>query len=338
MSTDKSEVKSDHFGFLLIPNYSMIAFSLAIEALRMANRVAEKTLYSWSVYTVDGSPVYASNGLKVTPDGSIEHAGNMATCFICSGVDVTECWSKPLQFALRKIASRKNIILGALCTGSYLLARAGLLDGYKCTIHWENIASMREEFPNTRFSDNLFQIDRDRITCAGGQATLDMMLRVIGDVHGPEITAHISEQAMCERIRNTEDRQRVPLHLHLGANQPKLTEAVTLMEANLEEPISLDELSSYVGISRRQLERLFQKHLSCVPTRYYLNLRLNRARLLLLQTSKSIVDIALACGFISAPHFSKCYRDMYGIPPRDERRKLHITQADDINGAAGMAS
>ncbi len=336
MSTNKSEAKPDHFGFLLVPNYSMIAFSLAIEALRMANRASGKTLYSWSVYTIDGNPVYASNGLTVTPDASIEHAGDMAICFVCSGIDVTECWNKPLQFALRKIASRKGIILGTLCTGSYLLARAGLLDGYKCTIHWENIASMREEFPNTQFSDDLFQIDRDRITCAGGQAALDMMLKVIGDAHGPEITAYISEQAMCERIRSTEDRQRVPLHLHLGANQPKLTEAVTLMEANLEEPISLDELSSYVGISRRQLERLFQKHLNCVPTRYYLNLRLSRARLLLLQTSKSIVDIALACGFISAPHFSKCYRDMYGIPPRDERRKLQITQSDGIDRASSI--
>jgi transcriptional regulator GlxA family with amidase domain len=134
---------------------------------------------------------------------------------------------------------------------------------------------------------------------------------------------------MCERIRSSDDRQRIPLHLALGSNQPKLTEAVTLMEANTEEPISLDELSGYVGISRRQLERLFQKHLNCVPTRYYLNLRLNRARLLLLQTSKSIVDIALACGFISAPHFSKCYRDLFSIPPRDERRKLQLKFAQD---------
>lgn len=336
MSNENTEMKADHFGFLLVPNYSMIAFSLAIESLRMANRAAEKKLYTWSVYTLDGQSLEASNGLEVMPDDSIENAGNMAICFVCSGVDVTRCWSEMLRFALRKIASQKNIILGALCTGSYLLARAGLLDGYKCTIHWENIASMREEFPNANFSDDLFQIDRDRITCAGGQASLDMMLKVISDRHGPKLAALISEQFMCERIRGTHDRQRVPLHLHLGANQPKLTEAVTLMEANLEEPISLDELSAYVGISRRQLERLFQKHLNCVPTRYYLNLRLNRARLLLLQTSKSIVDIALACGFISAPHFSKCYRDMFGIPPRDERGKLQMMLNVTNSGAEPM--
>ena len=325
MSEVKTEVKPNHFGFLLVPNYSMIAFTSAIEPLRMANRAAQKTLYQWSVYTLDGNPVKASNRLEISPDAGIDKAGAMSILFVCGGVEIADSWTRPMKFALRKIASR-NITIGAVCTGSYLLARAGLLDGYKCTIHWENIASMREEFPKAQFTDDLFLIDRDRITCAGGQASLDMMLKIISEAHGSKITAHISEQFMCERIRGTEDRQRIPMQLHLGANQPRLTEAVTLMEANLEEPISLDELSRYVGISRRQLERLFQKHLNCVPTRYYLNLRLNRARLLLLQTSKSIVDIALACGFISAPHFSKCYRDMFGIPPRDERRKLQLAQ------------
>jgi transcriptional regulator GlxA family with amidase domain len=331
MSEEDTGVKPDHFGFLLVHNYSMIAFTSAIEPLRMANRAAQKPLYTWSIYTLDGRAVKASNGIEITPDSSIDAVADVSIIFVCGGINIADSWNKSFQFALRKIAQRR-ITLGALCTGTYLLARAGLLDGYKCTIHWENIASVREEFPKALFTDDLFHFDRDRITCAGGQASLDMMLKLIGDKHGPKLAAHISEQFMCERIRGTDDRQRVPLQLHLGANQPKLTEAVTLMEANLEEPISLNELSNYVGISCRQLERLFQKHLNCVPTRYYLNLRLNRARLLLLQTSKSIVDIALACGFISAPHFSKCYRDMYGIPPRDERRKLQNFQTQNAPG------
>ena len=321
MSTDNPDLRPDHFGFLLVPSYSMIAFSSAIEPLRMANQVAGEVLYKWSICTLDGKPVQASNGVELTPDCSIDDIKDVSIFFVCGGIEIADHWTKAMQVALRKMTMQRNIIMGAICTGSYLLAKAGLLNGYKSTIHWENIASMREEFPSAQFSDDLYQIDRDRITCAGGQAALDMMLNLIGKVHGQKLTSVISELALCERIRNADDRQRIPLQLHLGSNQPKLTEAVTLMEANLEEPISLDELSGYVGISRRQLERLFQKHLSCVPTRYYLNLRLNRARLLLLQTSKSIVDIALACGFISAPHFSKCYRDMFGIPPRDERRK-----------------
>jgi transcriptional regulator GlxA family with amidase domain len=329
MSDPKSASKPEHFGFLQVPNYSMIAFSSAIEPLRMANRDADRELYRWSVYTIDGLPEKASNGLEITPDGSIEKADDISILFVCGGSDIADAWSKQIQFALRRIAKRNGIKLGALCTGSYLLAKAGLLDGYRCTIHWENIASLREDFPEVVVTDDLFLFDRDRITSAGGQASMDMMLKLIESQHGNKLVTHISEQFMCERIRSSDDRQRIPLHLALGSNQPKLTEAVTLMEANIEEPISLDELSGYVGISRRQLERLFQKHLNCVPTRYYLNLRLNRARLLLLQTSKSIVDIALACGFISAPHFSKCYRDLFGIPPRDERRKLQAKSAGE---------
>ncbi len=182
------------------------------------------------------------------------------------------------------------------------------------------MASMREEFPRAIVSPDLFEIDRDRFTCSGGTAPLDMMLTLIRQHHGNDLAAAISEEFICERIRGPNDRQRIPLRHHLGTSQPKLVEAVALMESNLEEPISLDELAQHVGLSRRQLERLFQKYLQCVPTRYYLELRLRRARQLLLQTSKSIVDIAFTCGFVSAPHFSKCYRDFFGSPPRDERR------------------
>jgi len=158
-------------------------------------------------------------------------------------------------------------------------------------------------------------------TSAGGTAPLDMMLSEVRSRHGSELATRISEQFMCERIRDKNDRQRVPLTQRIGASQPKLAEAVSLMEANIEEPMTLDELSHHVGLSRRQLERLFQRYLHCVPTRYYLELRLERARQLLLQSSMPIVDIALACGFISAPHFSKCYRDTFSLPPRDERRR-----------------
>ena len=169
-------------------------------------------------------------------------------------------------------------------------------------------------------STELFEIDRNRITCSGGTAPLDMMLQLIGRQQNHELAGAISEEFTCERIRGRHDRQRIPLRLRLGTSQPKLVEAVSLMEANIEEPMSPDELARHIGLSRRQLERLFQKYLNCVPTRYYLELRLRRARQLLLQTSMSIVDVAFACGFVSAPHFSKCYRDHFGIPPRDERR------------------
>ena len=314
-----AEERPRRFGFLLVPEYSMIAFASAVEPLRMANRLSGRNLYQWRVYTIDGEAVPASNGLRVAPDDAIEKAGRPDAMFICGGVNVGRAWDRALMFWLRRLAQQK-IPLGALCTGTYLLAKAELLSGYRSTIHWENMASMREEFPAVVVSPELFEIDRDRYTCSGGTAPLDMMLNLIGRQHGNHLAVAISEEFVCERIRGRNDRQRVPLRLHLGNSQPKLAEAVQLMEANIEEPMSLDEVATHVGLSRRQLERLFQKHLNCVPTRYYMELRLARARQLLLQTGMSIVDVAFSCGFVSAPHFSKCYRDYFRIPPREERR------------------
>lgn len=307
-------------GFLLLPEFTLIAFTSAIEPLRMANRLTGKPLYRWQTLSLDGEPVQASNGLTFVADLPVADAGALDLVLVCGGEGVERHTDRSLTTALRRLAQNGRQ-MGALCTGSHALARAGLLEGYRCTIHWENLASFREAFPAAIASQELFEIDRDRYTCSGGTAPLDLMLTLIRRDHGADLSTAISEEFLCERIRGRHDRQRVPLRLTLGTSQPKLMEAVALMEANLEEPMSLDELSNAVALSRRQLERLFQKYLGCAPTRYYLDLRLNKARQLLLQTAMSVVDVALACGFVSAPHFSKCYRDCYGKPPRDERRR-----------------
>ena len=329
--SDKTSISSKvpepyRIGFLLVPGYSMIAFTSALEPLRMANRIAGRELYAWQLLSETGAPVAASNGLTITPEVSIEEARGLHALTVCGGVDVQRTSTRNLIGWLQRIAQRR-INIGALCTGTYLLAKAGLLNGYRCTIHWENLASMREEFPEIIVTTEVMELDRDRFTCSGGSAPLDMTLNIISAHHGQELANAISEVFICERIRGRHDRQRIPLRMRLGTSQPKLMEAVTLMEANIEEPMSLNELSHHAGLSRRQLERLFQKHLGCVPTRHYLELRLTRARQLLLQTSMSIVDVAFACGFISAPHFSKCYRDFFGLPPRDERRRRRPAEA-----------
>ena len=305
--------------FALVPDYSFIAFSSAVEPLRMANRMRGEQLYRWRIVSVGGAPVASSSGLLVQIDGDLGSVENADLVIVCAGEQVQRHVDKTCLAWLRRLAQRR-IPLGAICTGAYLLARADLLGGYRCTIHWENLASLREEHPDITVTSELFEIDRDRYTCSGGVAPLDMMLNLIQAEHGSPLAVAISEEFICERIRGRNDRQRIPLKHHLGTSQPKLVEAISLMEANIEEPMSLDELSRHVGLSRRQLERLFQKHVRCVPTRYYLELRLARARQLLLQTTRPIVDIAFACGFVSAPHFSKCYRDRYGVPPREERR------------------
>ncbi|MGH8501571.1 MAG: GlxA family transcriptional regulator [Gammaproteobacteria bacterium] len=322
-------------GFLQLPRYSMIAFASAVEPLRMANHLSGQTLYQWSALTFDGKPVAASNGVSFATDTGIHHAEHLDMLFVCGGIDVRLSFDKPMIDWLRRLA-HQHVILGGLCTGSYLLARAGLLDGYRATIHWENIAGLREEFPRIDSTDELFVMDRDRYTCSGGIAPLDMMLTLISQQQGIELAAGISEEFIHERIRTIHDHQRDPLRLRIGLGQPKLIEAVSLMEANVEEPLALDELARYVHVSRRQLERLFKQYLNCAPTRYYLKLRLTRARQFLLQTTMPIADVTLACGFVSAPHFSKCYRDLFGVPPSHERRpRGHVTASGEARGAAG---
>ncbi len=326
MSDMQACASTRNFGFFLVPNFTLLAFSSAVEPLRMANKISGEELYHWFTLSADGEPVASSSGITIPADGPMGDDIEATAMFICGGIDVHKYYNPQTLTWLRKLANRK-MILGALCTGSYLLAEARLLKGYRCTIHWENFAGIREGHPELVVSQELFEIDRDRFTCAGGVAPMDMMLHMIRRQHGSELATAVSEQFICDRIRDNHDRQRIPLRHRIGTGQPKLLEAVSLMEANIEEPMALDELSQHIGLSRRQLERLFKKYLNCVPTRYYLQLRLERARQLLVQTSMPIVDTALACGFISAPHFSKCYRLIFGVPPREERRRAAAGQA-----------
>jgi transcriptional regulator GlxA family with amidase domain len=325
MSNRNSGDEKRDYGFLLVPQFTLLAYASAIEPLRMANQLSERELYTWRTFSIDGQPVASSSGIRIPVDAAVSDDIRSTAVFVCAGIDVHRQFDPRLLPWLRKLANRK-IILGALCTGSYILAEARLLKGYRCTIHWENFAGIRERHPDLVISQELFEIDRDRYTCAGGVAPMDMMLHLVRRHHGSDLATAVSEQFICERIRDNHDRQRIPLRHRIGTSQPKLMEAVSLMEANIEEPMALDELSQHIGLSRRQLERLFKKYLNCVPTRYYLQIRLERARQLLLQTSMPIVDTALACGFISAPHFSKCYRLVFGVPPREERRRAATGQ------------
>lgn len=310
-----------HVSFLMLPEYTLSAFSNAIGILRMANRLTDRALYTWSVHSLDGQPVISSAGLELTIDGSLADATDANILMVCGGYSVKKYCNKLLTDGLRKIAKRK-IPIGGIDTGTYALAVAGLLDGYRCTIHWENLSSLREEFPRLEITSSLFVIDRDRYTCSGGISSIDLMLNLIASIHGHQLVQEISEQFTCDRVRTEKDAQRAPLKYLIGASQPRLVDAVTLMESNIEEPLTLDEVADYVGISRRQLERLFNRYLHCAPSRYYLELRLSRARLLLLQTSIAVIDVAISCGFSTAPHFSKCYSDLYGKPPSAERRAL----------------
>ena len=307
------------YGFLLMPEYSMMAFAAAVDQIRMANRLSEKPLYQWVLLSENGAPITASNRLTLDTQ-AMQTQSNLDAVFVCGGTNIKNCTTERVTQWLRKIAQQR-IPLGAICTGTYVLAQADLLGGYRCTIHWENIASLNEEFPDLIISQDIFELDRDRYTCSGGVSSMDLMLNVVTADHGTELARDISEHFVLERVRTETDAQRPPLHYLIGAgNQPKLVDAVAMMEANIEEPLGLAELAGYAGVSRRQLERLFQDHLHCTPLRYYLDLRLNRGRLLLLQTTLPISKIAMRCGFSSATWFGKRYAEKYGKRPSDERR------------------
>ncbi|WP_417429709.1 GlxA family transcriptional regulator [Kiloniella sp.] len=304
--------------FFLVPKFSLIAFTSAVEPLRLANREAGKKLYSWNLVSVDDQPVLSSCGIPIAPDINLDELDNFHAAIICSGEDAHKIEDRRIHSWLRRI-ERKGVDIGALCTGAHILAKAGLLDDYSCTIHWENLAGFLEDFPEIEVTPELFEIDRNRFTCAGGTASLDMMLNIISSQYGHELAGEVANQFMHDRIRDEHDQQRMSMPVRLGVRHPKLLAVIKLMEDNLEEPLTRIQLAKDAGLSTRQLERLFRKYLGRSPARYYLELRLNKARLLLLQTNMSVIDVALACGFVSASHFSKCYRDFFGRTPRKER-------------------
>jgi transcriptional regulator GlxA family with amidase domain len=307
------------YAFLTLPNYSLIAVANAIEALRMANRVMGQEIYEWPLVSLDGRTEEASGGLNLSPTMALEKMGRVDILFVCGGINVREAVSPALLTALRRLADRK-VPLGGLCTGGFALAKAGLLDDFRATIHWENLSALREQFPQVRIGDQLFTIDRDRFTCSGGTAPLDLMLHLIQLRLGSRISQLVSEQFVLDRVRKDTDRQYIPLRAQIGLSRHSLIRVAQLMEDNIEKPLSLESIAKSSGLSRRQIERLFKRELNCVPKRYYLEMRLRRARELLLQTAMSITDITAACGFQSPPHFSKCYRSEFGYPPSAERK------------------
>ena len=325
MDVGEEPYRPQMIGFLLVPDFSMIAFTTAIEPLRVANRLAGKELYGWVVVSKDGNPVRASSGVVVGADMSTVEVQRASAygrpidmVIVCAGIYVERYRDDEVFGWLRRM-ERVGADIGAVCTGAWILARVGLLNGYRCAIHWENLPGFVETFPEIEVNADLYEVDRNRYTCCGGTAAMDMILDLIRAQHGQDLATRVSEQFMVDRIRSGDDRQRLPTGLRLGVHNPKLVSAVELMEANLSEPLSQDELAQFIGLSRRQLERLFRKHLGRAPAQYYLELRLERARHLLYQSDLPIVDLSLACGFVSASHFSKCYREMYGKSPREER-------------------
>jgi len=316
--TGLPEEAPQEFGFLIAPQFSLLNFGAASDPLRSANRLTGRTLYKWQAYAMGDIRIPASNGVDLVANGLFADLERAQNLIVVAGLEVHLYAQTAVLARLRRLA-RNGCRLGAVSTGSFILAKAGLLDNYRCTIHWESLASFREQFPRLDVTQELYEIDRDRMTCSGGTAAMDMMLGLIALDHGRDLATAVAEQFIHGPIRDQRAPQRMDLRNRLGTAHPKLLAVVGLMEENLEDPLARAELARRIGLSTRQLERLFRGYLKRTPTRYYLELRLQRARSLLTQSSMSVLDVAMACGFVSASHFSKCYRDYFERTPREDR-------------------
>lgn len=305
-----------HIGFVLLEHFSIMAFTGAVDAIVTANLVSGETLYRFSTYSLEGASVRGDLGINISVGGEL---GSLAPkevdiLIVCGGFRSALDPRRPVAERLREVA-RHGVMLGSLWNGSYLLAHAGLLDGYACTVHPDSRAGLEEAYPHVTLLPSPFVIDRDRISSAGANSALSMMLSVLRQHHGDEIVRGVEEILSCDRP--IDDAADHPMR-GLG-DDPTLPDALrtvlTLMQNNIEEPLGIDDLANLAKISRRQIDRLFMRHMHTTPSRYYLETRLTRARRLLQQTNESITGIAIACGFSNASHFSHCYREFFSIAP-----------------------
>jgi len=318
MRRTDGEVPGRRFVFVLLDQFTMLCFSSAVEALRIANRMSGQPHYSWKLLGEGGEEAWCSAGIGFKLDGDLEEVSREDTVLVCGGIDVARATTKRVIGWLRREA-RKGTVMGGLCTAGYTLAKAGLLDGKRATIHWENQDSFAEEFEDVTLTKSVFVIDGNRITTAGGTASIDLMLKIIADEQGEDLANLVADQLIYTSIRTDQDTQRLSIPTRIGVRHPKLGQVIRMMEQNIEDPISPAQLARDVSMSTRQLERLFRRYLNRSPKRYYMELRLAKARNLLMQTDMSVINVALACGFASPSHFSKCYRAHYDTTPYRER-------------------
>lgn len=307
------------FCFLLLPGFSMMGLMSAIEPLRVANRLRSE-LYRWHLLSLDGGPVTGSNGMSLNVDSSLQPLGADDTLLVVAGFEPLARFDVQLARWLHQ-ADRTSTALGGLDTGSFVLAEAGLFNTQRLTLHWEAIDAFVERYPHLNATQELFEIDGRRITSAGGTATLDLMLTLIGRDHGEALAVAISEQFVLGRIRSRQDHQRMQIANRYGIHNKKLTRVIAEMERSCEQPLSSQALAELVQITPRQLERLFRQHLHETPSGFYLALRLEKARQLLRQSDLSVLEVGLASGFESPSYFSRCYRARFARSPNQDRHE-----------------
>lgn len=305
------------FTFLLLDQFTHLAFSCAIEPLRLANHVAGRRLYAWSTASVDGQPVQASNGLATLVDHALPALTPRDTLVIVGGMTPRDRLEPALLAYLRRQSAHGVALIG-VCAATAALAQAGLIRNQRCAVHWDLSDAFAERHPDIEVIEAPFALD-GIATTAGGTAAADLMLHLIGQDHGADLAGRVADQMVYAGTRGQLAPQTGSLQARYGMRSPVLTAALSRMEATLSEPLPMAEIARQSGASVRQLERLFRRHLSTSPHQHYLALRLTRAQKLLSQTNLPVTDVALACGFTSPSHFSKKYRAQFGQSAQSHR-------------------
>jgi transcriptional regulator GlxA family with amidase domain len=306
-------------GFFLAPDYPLMTFSAALDSLRQGNRLAKQAVFEWVLITADGGEARSSSGLAFPSNHALAKAPKCDIVFVFAGVNYTEGYDPFLFSWLRRIYS-EGCLLGGVSTAVFYLAKAGLLEGRRCAIHWESLPAFRAEFPNCLATDDIFAVDGRLITSSGGTVTLDMMLYLIAAIEGRDLASKISDQFNHPRMRSQDDVQRMMPEDRFGIRNPKLAFVVRRMESSLSDPIDISDLADSISVSSRQLERLFQANLSKSPSKFYIDLRMSRARELLVHTGLPVSDIANVCGYQSPSHFSRFYRQHFKESPAATRK------------------
>jgi transcriptional regulator GlxA family with amidase domain len=306
-------------GFLLVENFSLLSFAVSVEPLRAANVLSGRTLYAWRFIAPNEIAATASIGVKLHLDGDLATDERLDMLFVCAGGNPA-LYRDPATFRWLRRLARRGTPLGGISGGSYVLARAGLLDNRRCTIHWEHMAAFREEFPHIDMRATLFEIDRDRFSCAGGIASLDMMHAIIEADHGAALANAVTEWFIQTSVRPGSGAQRMDPRERLRILNEPLIKAIKFMESRFDEPIGVETVAGVAGMSARHLQRLFAQHLGTTVEKYLFSLRLDRGRELLRQSNLPVLGVALASGFSTASHFSRSYKGKFGLAPREERR------------------
>jgi transcriptional regulator GlxA family with amidase domain len=321
---------------ILLPGFSLFTLGAVRAAFSVANEVEGEALYRLRQYSPEGEAVTSQCGVPLAAEAlAALDPAQPGLLLLIAGERADECLgeapSRQLGQQLGRLGQDGVWILGACGAGAQVLAQHGLLAGYRAAIDWRYQAEAVQRYPDTVFTSGLYEIDRNRISAGAGAAVIDLLLHWLGKRHGSMFAAEVAVALGLERLRGGDELQPVPASAQPAVGSARLKDAMELMAANLAEPLPAEEIAQLVGVSRRQLERLFRQHLDTFPSRYYLELRLKHARRQLKQTTLSIQQVGLACGFTSGSHFSTTYRHYFACTPREERARHAMPLVEAYN-------